>query len=305
MASPFKWKDVAAGWNRFWFETCDMTIFGIIRICFACLLLINVALWGPYLELWFGDLGFLPLETSRAMAGQGQWTVFSLLPKEVWVLWGAYSLLLLHIFLLLLGVFSRFQMVFIFIWLVSFQHRNPILNDGEDSVFRLLVFYLIFCPLDTSFSLRNRLAGKKSPRFRKALYLRLIQIQMTAIYLSTVWEKLNGYDWYHGHAVYYVTHLTALYGKFPLPEFLTESLFASQLLSWSVLFLELAIPFGLWFRETRQAALIAAFALHLSLEYSMNLFLFQWVMMVGLLSFLEIEKFKLFSNKYPVKEAFS
>jgi hypothetical protein len=37
----------------------------------------------------------------------------------------------------------------------------------------------------------------------------------------------------------------------------------------------------LWFQETRRAALVAIVALHIGIEYMMNLVLFEWVMLVG------------------------
>ena len=37
-------------------------------------------------------------------------------------------------------------------------------------------------------------------------------------------------------------------------------------------------------------ALLLAFALHLAIDYTMNLFLFHWIMMLGLVSFLEYDE---------------
>jgi hypothetical protein len=41
-------------------------------------------------------------------------------------------------------------------------------------------------------------------------------------------------------------------------------------------------------------------ALHLGIELSMNLFLFQWIMMLGLLSFIDLERFPF--KRYTVRD---
>lgn len=55
-------------------------------------------------------------------------------------------------------------------------------------------------------------------------------------------------------------------------------------LSWLALCIELCAPILLWFAETRRAALAAVVALHLGIEYAMNLLLFEWVMPIGWIS---------------------
>ena len=66
-----------------------------------------------------------------------------------------------------------------------------------------------------------------------------------------------------------------------------ESMVVITLMTWSVLAVEMAVPLALWFKKTRRTALVVAFAFHLTTDYVMNLFLFQWIMMVGLLSFVD------------------
>jgi hypothetical protein len=54
-----------------------------------------------------------------------------------------------------------------------------------------------------------------------------------------------------------------------------------------VLLLEWLLPLALWLPRTRKAALLIGILFHLSIDYTMNLFLFHWLMIVGLLSFAE------------------
>jgi len=47
--------------------------------------------------------------------------------------------------------------------------------------------------------------------------LRLFQLQMAVIYLSSAIEKTSGVDWREGTALYYVARLDDSFGKFPVP----------------------------------------------------------------------------------------
>ena len=49
---------------------------------------------------------------------------------------------------------------------------------------------------------------------------------------------------------------------------------------------EVLLPVGLWLPRTRWFTLGVAVLFHLSLEYTLNLFLFHWLMLLGLLPFL-------------------
>jgi len=56
-------------------------------------------------------------------------------------------------------------------------------------------------------------------------------------------------------------------------------------ITWSVLLAELLVPIFIWFKETRLACLIIVVLFHLANEWTMNLFLFHWLMICGWLSF--------------------
>jgi hypothetical protein len=75
-------------------------------------------------------------------------------------------------------------------------------------------------------------------------------------------------------------------GRFPVPMALLDSIPFLQAMTWSTLAIEIALPILVWFRPTRVPTLVVAIAFHLSIDYTMNVFLFQWVMILGWLSFL-------------------
>ena len=88
---------------------------------------------------------------------------------------------------------------------------------ARNMLFRLLAFYLIWLPAGAYFAL-DALNDQRpvSERRYPVWPLRLLQIQMTLVYLSTLGEKLRGTDWFDGTALYYVSRLDDLFGRFPV-----------------------------------------------------------------------------------------
>lgn len=243
---------------------------------------------------WFCDDGVLSVDSAERLYMIPHWSLFFIASGREFVHMGL-CVLLVQSLLLLFGCWSRFQAACIFVWLVSFQHRNLLICDGEDAVFRLFAFFFIFLPLDHAWSLTARFYNKPESRRTEASAwgLRLIQFEISAIYLSAGWSKLQGATWRDGTAMYYVSRMDDYFGRSGLPESTFEIPWLIRLATWTALGIELALPFALWFRPTRRAAIVAGFGLHLSIELTMNLFLFQWIMMVGLLSFVKPKEWRL------------
>lgn len=269
----------------------DTRVCAAFRIGYAGLLLINVLVWAPDLDLWFSEDGVLPYAASREVADPDTLTLFTLLPRTRFALWCAYLAFVSHIALLGIGYLTRFQAVCAYVWLVSFQHRHMILFDAEDNVFRILGLCLVFVPAGARWSVdawvRRKFRDESRVTVAPAWGLRLAQVQMTTVYVSTVCLKFTSADWRGGDALYYVARLDDLYGRFPMPAWLFETPAAYHFATWAVLACELTIPIALWVPRLRVAALVLAACMHLGLDYAMNLFLFQWIMLLGLVSFLE------------------
>ena len=57
-------------------------------------------------------------------------------------------------------------------------------------------------------------------------------------------------------------------------------------MTWATLAIEIGLPVLVWFRPLTLPVVAAAVGFHLMIEYQMNLFLFQWLMILGWLTFL-------------------
>lgn len=300
------WRSFLAGWNAFFFESVDPRLCAAIRIAFATLLLINFGVLGPNFFNWFGPSGLirdLPLEEYVA---PGSWSLLFWLPPTNAALAAAYACALVQAGLLLLGLGTRFQAFGCFVWLVSFQVRNAMIWDGEDTVFRLMAGLLIFMPCGARWSLDAWLARRMTKiapaATGPAWALKLLQVQMAIIFFDAFFMKMQGVAWQDGTALYYVARLDEFMPRFPLPRALFDSLWSVKLLTWGTLLLELTVPLLIWFRETRRPALLAAITFHLACDYSMHLFLFHWIMLTGWLAFVRPEDWQMFRARSATNE---
>ncbi len=273
-------------WDSFFYAHEDPMICSVMRIGLAILILVYLLTNLGDVVLWFGDSGVLPYDVSRKVVDPDTGSVFHFLPKSDLVAQICYGVFIVQTLLLLLGVKSRFQCACIFIWLVSFQHRNILLHDGEDAVFRIIAFLLIFLPLDARWSLEKWFRGLPNDGKQSLWALRLIQIEVVSIFYSTAWLKLDGVEWLNGTALYYISRLDDLFGRFWIPDFILENLVLLKVLTVSVLLFELIGPILVWSSKLRPYVLVGFLVFHLSTDYAMNLFLFHWVMILGWISFL-------------------
>lgn len=275
--------------DRFLFASCQPVIGSMLRIAIGILLCIYAYNWWLDGTHWFSDAGVLRGTTSSKLLNGEFKSLLVLLPQTPAVIQTGLLLLMTQSVLLLLGVWSRFQAACVFVLLTSFQHRNVLIVDGQDTVMRWFVFIMIFLPLDHRWSLARAIRGIPSLATQAdAWALRLLQVEMTAIYFSSAFTKVAGHTWRDGTALFYVARSDDVFGRFWLPDALFESPGIVKLCTWTVLAVEIFIPFGLWIPRLRPVALMMAIALHLAIEYSMNLFLFEWLMIAGLISFVTV-----------------
>ena len=283
-----------SAWHRFFHRPNDPRIPALIRIGYASLVLVNLVAWYPYLEMWYGESGILPRELFERYPHH--WTLHAWLPKGEAILQCCYWVFAIQTLCLLLGFASRFSAVSVFVWLASFQHRNLMILDGEDKVLRLLGFFLIFMPLAEVWSVdawllsrRDKPASEPYQSHSSPWAVRMLQFFMVLIMFATGLCKAEGEPWRDGTALYYVARIDDLFGRFPVPHYLFDTPWTVRAMTWSVLYVELVIPFLIWIPKARRFSLLVLLGFHLSNEWAMHLFLFHWIMLCGWMSFLKRE----------------
>ena len=226
-------------WDEFFHSNTGMEgcrIAGKLRVAYATLLFTN--LWYTSLDLDFFFLpshhGVLDLETvgRKTLNSDYLWTIMTALPNtdtSWYVVWG---LAMVQALLLGLGIgYPRLQACCVYFWLCQIHFTNGALWNGEDTVFRILGFLLIFFPLhyynikeevwDKMGSDAKGRGEERNGNDRKGEYdgsddkhcesscfqnhhswpmwpFRLMQIEMCIIYISTGVLKMSGKDWENG-----------------------------------------------------------------------------------------------------------
>src|SRR5207245_527144 len=149
---------------------------------------------------------------------------------------------------LVLGYRTRLAALLVFVGLLSFQRRDPYAFDSGDDLLRIIALYLVLSAAGASLSLDSlRRARERFWEFpaRARWPVRLLQVQLSVIYLATVWAKTRGTSWNDGSAVSYALRLKDL-TRFPVPSGLTTSVLVSNVMTYGTLAIELSLGVLVW-----------------------------------------------------------
>jgi hypothetical protein len=269
------------GWRTFWFRPTRAYPLGLVRIAFGAMILTWTATLLPGLHDLFGVDGVAPVPLREAF----RWTVF-----QVWTSDGAllvgWAVLLTAAVAMTVGWHSRLAAVVVFVLVLSFEHRNPSAFNSGDVVLRVESFVLMLAPSGAALSLdqRRRTGRFWSTQIRAPWAIRLMQVQLSIIYLSSVRSKLSGHAWSEGTAVSYALRLYDML-LLPVPHaFVADPLFVN-LATWGTLALELALGILVWNRRLRPWVLAAGVVMHTAIALTINVGFFTPAMFVLYLAF--------------------
>jgi hypothetical protein len=273
----------ASGQRSFWLALHPSSTLFALRSGLGLLVLAWAVSVAPDLLDLYGPRGVLPVPPPRP----GQPDLFGWFPTTRALLAG-WACLAASAACLAAGWRVRLAAPLCWLLLCAFHARNPHVLNAGDSLLRILTtylaLYLVFTPgARAGPSLRGWLRGDAF-RPEPVWPLRLVQIQLSLIYLASALDKLRGETWRDGSAVYWALRIEELQ-RFPLPTWLTESAAPVAVLSYGTLLLELALPGLLWWKRTRFAAIALGIALHVGFDYALRIGFFSWAMLLAYLAF--------------------
>ncbi len=282
-------KDFIVLWNRFFFAPVSPLPIALYRIIFGLLVLADALLLAPDLMVWFGPHGVLTPATALQLTGPHRLNLFLLFPPGPGPVYLLFGLLTASSITLACGFFSRTSAALVYLTLVSFTHRNPLILHSGDTLLRISAFFLIFSRSGTCLSLDRWLLTRWNPSpppipLIPAWPGRLIQIQLCLVYLATALWKFQGSMWLDGTALYYTSRLQEFW-RFRVP-YIFEHLWTIKLATYATLVIEFSLGTLVWIKELRHPILAAGLLLHLGIEYSMNIPLFAFTMTSGYVLFL-------------------
>lgn len=266
---------------------CDARSLAIFRFALAFLVLYDVCDRFPDAEAFYSDSGFFDTEFSKEESPDS----YSLnyisgsteFQQAIFVALGISAVLLG------IGYGTRWATIACWILLVSVHVRNPFVLIGGDTLLRMMLFWSMFIPLGSAWSVDRWRKLKKDPAGNAppsgtifcAGTVCLI-IQLCIMYWCAGICKLND-AWFAGTAMEYVLRLD-LYVR-PFGEWVLTQPFLLKAIAYGTLVVELGVPFLLFlpFRNTqfRMLAILVMVGLHFGIELSMDVGNFGIVSMIA------------------------
>jgi Vitamin K-dependent gamma-carboxylase len=261
-----------AAWERFWFAEEPTSTLALLRVAFAVLALAWALTLLPDVDALFGRTGVVA--GSRAAPA-------------------VLGVLLVAAASLLVGYRSRLAAGTVLACLVWFNHVDPAVMNAGDQLLRDIGLVLALAPAGAALSVDAARRGRdggfwRCPR-RAAWPLRLVQVQISLMYLASVAWKLQGATWRDGTAVSYPLRVPGI-ARAPGVDALVTSLPLAHVLTWGTLTLELCIGVLVWNRRLRPWVLAAGLAFHLSIEATLAPGFFSWAVLVGYVAFVPPER---------------
>jgi len=288
-------RSLGKAWNHFWFDSrsnSPLVSLALFRICFGAVMLIFYFTRALDLEFFYGENGILPLEHLRSMEFlQYRPTIFRLI-SNISALHAFHAFFLLCLFSLTLGFFTRSSAVLVYLLHLMFLNRNPSILFGVDTIGTFFFLYLCFADSGARLSIDEKL-GRSLERHSPTSHIawRLMQLQVCVIYSYSGFEKLKGYRWWDGSALWDVLSIgnmqrwdLSFVAHFPI--LLSGAVYL--LLLWEIYFAALV-----WVPRLRLPMLAFGVFLHVGIFLFMNLPSFGFMMIAMYVLFLkgeEIEK---------------
>jgi Vitamin K-dependent gamma-carboxylase len=252
-------------WRTFWFAPEPIYTLGLVRIALGAVVVMWTLAWLPELRSMFGAQSVQPQHTHWDY----QWGVFDISSSDTAVLIG-WVVLLLAAIALTAGWHSRLAAVVVFVMIQSFMQLDRWVMNGGDALISVEAMFLALASCGAALSLdqRRRTGSFWSAQTRAPWVLRLLQVQMSLIYLVNVQAKLSGDPWLNGSAASYAWRAWPL---FETPHWLASNALLTNAASWGTILIELALAVLVWNRRLRPWVLAAGVALHLAIMITMSI----------------------------------
>lgn len=300
-------KKVLEYWNKFWFSRFDPISVSLFRIALGLLITImficNFFNWERFYDAnGIYSLNDVDLNASR-VPREGWWSLFwwteGKIPINVWWWAGIISSIFFTV-----GFQTRLSTILLYLIQSAMINRNVSIVNGDDLVFRMLLFYSCFAPLNYKLSidsfLRNKFFNLKERNNPLIWSIRAMQINVILVYLISLPYKLaDDVAWINGNAIYYVV-ANNTWSRCPIPElFYMFNSGLSKICTYGTILIEGGFPLLVWFKKTRLLAILLISSLHIGIAVTVpNVLFFTLGMVCSFVIFLPEELSYKFINNF-------
>jgi hypothetical protein len=269
----------------------DLRALAALRIAFAGLLALDLALRARDLVAHYTDRGVLPRDVLAADP-LGRWlglVSFHLQGGSAAFEAALFALAFAAAGSMLVGLHTRAAAVTSWLLLISLQNRNPLVHYGGDNLLALVLFFACLLPLGARWSLDARRDGKAwGPGAVLSVAGAALLVQIAAVHFFSVFHKTAPEWWPDGTALGYALHME----KFarPFGVWLRAYSDATRALSYATLVVEglgsllLFSPFAT--TPLRALATAGFVGFHFGIFLCLDLMLFSWISLAAFLVFL-------------------
>jgi hypothetical protein len=290
----------------------DQRSLAIFRIGVAVILLCDLANRAWDLGAFYTDDGLLPRVTRMEMLGYGdplgmqnQWSIH-LLNGQAWSQALLIGLAAWFATWLLVGYRTQLAAVASWLLLTSLDDRNPLVLDAGDSILRSMLFWSLFLPLGSRWSMDRELQGGAEPETGPIVSIpsAVILLQLAIVYMASATFKWNPVWIRDFSAVYYALHADTLVTQWGL--ILRQYPAAMQCLTAATMVLEIGGPLVVfspwanpWFRGM---AVVSFVTFHLGLALALTLGLFPWICIVAWMLFVPTQFWDWLAERKPIQK---
>jgi Vitamin K-dependent gamma-carboxylase len=271
---------------RFFFAPAEATPLAALRIGLAAVLLVQAALVAPAFFALYDRAGFLQGQVQDALAKPGLphlgWLIGQLGREgapDTPILAGIAALYVLSLVALLVGLRARLAAALAWLFHTILMMTGNATNYGADVFANIFLFYLLWMPSGDALSIDRKISRRsRGPTWGARLGLRVVQIHLCIVYLTSGIAKASGRAWWNG---------AAMWEALTMPDFrtfdfswLARHAWVAVLAGWTVLLWELGYAALVWPRRTRRLWVVTTAAMQMGMMIFMGLHVFGAIMIV-------------------------
>lgn len=278
--------------NIILFEQSRFLNLALMRVV-LCGTLLYMDIWRHLVVYFFGPDSILPRSEALSVYPEFYRPVLTyFFWPDAWAS-KMHLILIGLLFLATIGLSNRLLLFLTWVIYQGFLHRNFSVHFGADMIGGLFLFYLSFTRCFEHFTVKKWFFKKNSdPVFDSnrfgdqvsSVFFRLMQIQISVIYMYTGFEKLKGSTWWDG---------TALWTVFANPQFAVFDMLWLKnfplffaIGTFTTLIFEIYFPVLVYFQKTRLLWLALGVLFHFMIGFFIGLMPFSLVMISTYLLFL-------------------
>lgn len=277
-----------------------MKALSLLRIGISLVVIADLIIRGGDLQAHYADAGIWKTNLIYTFGWkQGYWTFHSLSGSVIF----EFILFAIHFLFaacLLFGYKTKWSSILVWLFTISLHNRNVFVLQAGDDLLRMILFWGIFLPWNAYYSLdakKNDLRIKQNTIANFGYLLLLASVYFFTAILKTSPEWRG-----EGTAIYYALSLEQI--RLPLGDYLYQFPNAMKVLTHSVFYIELLLPFLILFPSKKGYLRLIAFLLlallHTGIGLTLYVGLFFVISMVSALGLLPLSNFTV-NNKASVK----